>query len=259
MEEQNSQVVENSKKEKILKITNFFLLMIAIGLGIYILHQEGYIKFKKDEIRQEEKTEEGDTDENDTKEEETESEYKGKYVTAKLPEGWKIEEYTGGQALTIAIKDVEYSGLTKLVISKNGVILFEMKIVDGIGLIGCPEYPKFKDFSPEVIQEIEKNNKEIGEETKYIDYTNTPYSEFSFLGTRVRRVEDLLFGGGSIGDPYFDPGCVRVIALKDISVTADYGQPTSYETSIYETYIPSNQPESDLKELDRVLESMRPV
>lgn len=110
----------------------------------------------------------------------TETEYKGEYISAKLPKGWEIKEYTGGDAITTAEKSVQYLVCLTMTISKDKENLFEMKIIDGIGLLGCPEYVKFKDFPPAKIQEIEKENKEIGMTTEYIDYTNISYSEFTF-------------------------------------------------------------------------------
>lgn len=255
-------VVETTpKKGKMLVFTNVLLALLVIGLGIYIFITNK--KIKELEKEDQEKITQKDTDENKIveKEKTTETEYKGEYISAKLPKGWEIKEYTGGDAITTAEKSVQYSGLTNLIISKDKENIFEMKIIDGIGLLGCPEYVKFKDFPPAKIQEIEKENKEIGMTTEYIDYTNISYSEFTFLGSKVRRVKNRLFSDMDDVEQYFDPGCLEVIYLEDIFATAssNSNQTTPYKINIYQVTILGNSTENTLKELDKVLESIQPV
>jgi len=248
------------KKGGVLTFTNVLLTILVVGLGVYIFMTDKKVKELEKEIQKKESIAQEDTDGNNIVAQEKTTEYKGEYISAKLPKGWEIKEYTGGDALGIAKKPVQYSGLTNLIISKDKENIFEMKIVDGVGvLVGCPEYIKFKDFPPTKIQEIEKENKEIGVTTEYIDYTNTPYSEFTFLGSKVRRVKNRLFSDIDDTDNYFDPDCTEVIHLKDIFVTADSDQTTLYKINIYQPTIPANQTEDTLKELDKVLESIQPV
>ena len=257
-------VVKNvPRKMNVLLITNIFLTLLIIGLGVYIFMTDKKVKQLEKGIQKKENITQKDTDENKIveKEKTTETEYKGEYISAKLPKGWEIKEYTGGDAITTAEKSVQYSGLTNLIISKDKENLFEMKIIDGIGLLGCPEYVKFKDFPPAKIQEIEKENKEIGMTTEYIDYTNISYSEFTFLGSKVRRVKNRLFSDMDDVEQYFDPGCLEVIYLEDIFATAssNSNQTTPYKINIYQVTILGNSTENTLKELDKVLESIQPV
>lgn len=257
-------VVKNvPRKMNVLLITNIFLTLLIIGLGVYIFMTDKKVKQLEKGIQKKENITQKDTDENKIveKEKTTETEYKGEYISAKLPKGWEIKEYTGGDAITTAEKSVQYSGLTNLIISKDKENIFEMKIIDGIGLLGCPEYVKFKDFPPAKIQEIEKENKEIGMTTEYIDYTNISYSEFTFLGSKVRRVKNRLFSDMDDVEQYFDPGCLEVIYLEDIFATAssNSNQTTPYKINIYQVTILGNSTENTLKELDKVLESIQPV
>lgn len=257
-------VVKNvPRKMNVLLITNIFLTLLIIGLGVYIFMTDKKVKQLEKGIQKKENITQKDADENKIveKEKTTETEYKGEYISAKLPKGWEIKEYTGGDAITTAEKSVQYSGLTNLIISKDKENLFEMKIIDGIGLLGCPEYVKFKDFPPAKIQEIEKENKEIGMTTEYIDYTNISYSEFTFLGSKVRRVKNRLFSDMDDVEQYFDPGCLEVIYLEDIFATAssNSNQTTPYKINIYQVTILGNSTENTLKELDKVLESIQPV
>ena len=257
-------VVKNvPRKMNVLLITNIFLTLLIIGLGVYIFMTDKKVKQLEKKIKKKENITQKDTDENKIveKEKTTETEYKGEYISAKLPKGWEIKEYTGGDAITTAEKSVQYSGLTNLIISKDKENIFEMKIIDGIGLLGCPEYVKFKDFPPAKIQEIEKENKEIGMTTEYIDYTNISYSEFTFLGSKVRRVKNRLFSDMDDVEQYFDPGCLEVIYLEDIFATAssNSNQTTPYKINIYQVTILGNSTENTLKELDKVLESIQPV
>ena len=257
-------VVKNvPRKMNVLLITNIFLTLLIIGLGVYIFMTDKKVKQLEKGIQKKENITQKDTDENKIvkKEKTTETEYKGEYISAKLPKGWEIKEYTDGDAITTAEKPVQYSGLTNLIISKDKENIFEMKIIDGIGLLGCPEYVKFKDFPPAKIQEIEKENKEIGMTTEYIDYTNISYSEFTFLGSKVRRVKNRLFSDMDDVEQYFDPGCLEVIYLEDIFATAssNSNQTTPYKINIYQVTILGNSTENTLKELDKVLESIQPV
>lgn len=257
-------VVKNvPRKMNVLLITNIFLTLLIIGLGVYIFMTDKKVKQLEKGIQKKENITQKDADENKIvkKEKTTETEYKGEYISAKLPKGWEIKEYTDGDAITTAEKPVQYSGLTNLIISKDKENIFEMKIIDGIGLLGCPEYVKFKDFPPAKIQEIEKENKEIGMTTEYIDYTNISYSEFTFLGSKVRRVKNRLFSDMDDAEQYFDPGCLEVIYLEDIFATAssNSNQTTPYKINIYQVTILGNSTENTLKELDKVLESIQPV
>lgn len=257
-------VVEDiPKKGDFLVIVNVLLVLLVIGLGVYIFMTDKKVKELEKESKAKAKIVQEDTDKEEVveKEKTTETKYKGEYISAQLPKGWEIKEYTGGDAITTAAKPVQYSGLTNLIISKDKENIFEMQIVDGIGLLGCPEYVKFKDFPPAKIQEIEEENKEIEMTTEYIDYTNTSYSEFTFLGSKVRRVENRLFSDMDDTDNYFNPGCLGVIYLEDISATANSNsdQTISYKINIYQATIPGNQTEDTLKELDKVLESIRPI
>lgn len=242
------------KKGNALIFTNILLTLLVIGLGIYIF-------IEKEKVKEENRTNDKKTDiVKETEQEEKYREYKGDYISAKLPPGWNICEHTGSSPIATVMKDDAYSGLTDLTISKDDIKIFEMRFVNGIGLLGCPEYVKFKDFSPAKIQEIEKENKEIGMTTEYIDYTNTPYTEFIFLGSKVRRVGNRLFDDPNSTDEYFDPGCLgEIILLKDISVTAIDNQTTPYKINVYQITISDNQTEDTLKELDKILESFRPV
>ena len=142
-------VVKNvPRKMNVLLITNIFLTLLIIGLGVYIFMTDKKVKQLEKGIQKKENITQKDADENKIveKEKTTETEYKGEYISAKLPKGWEIKEYTGGDAITTAEKSVQYSGLTNLIISKDKENIFEMKIIDGIGLLGCPEYVSLKTF-----------------------------------------------------------------------------------------------------------------
>jgi hypothetical protein len=263
-----------------------FLIISVIVLGVILTILTGYIVYTqfiktpestttKDNTTQEENTtddssteqsedtgvcevgEECPTDEEET-EEDTTTTFNGEVVTAELPEGWSIIEYFDGDG-TESLPDMglTYSGLTALdIINPENKQVFTLQGVSGIGFIGCPNYAVFDDDSPSYRAQQESASSEMGETLNTIDYTDTEYEEFEWLGATVRRIGDKYYYDTQEGNNYFEPPCVEgLITLEGLYFTDedDY----KYESYFYGPTDDSTS--DDLVIIDQILQEMQLV
>lgn len=247
---------QNNSRGKDLGIAllNILLAVITVVLLGYIAYKNGYIDLDNIlNIQKEEKTEE-ETEDNPVDSGLTT--YEGDYFTAVLPIEWTITEYQDGEGITmIAGGDPEYIGLTGVVIADNGDEIMKLEGVTGIGFIGCPELPKFEDTDPDYEAIKENLVSELGaDEIQYLDFTDTPYSEFTWLGKRIRRVGTALYYDTIDGDEYFEPQCeVSFIRLENFGFEDENGQ-NKGDTYMYT--ISEEATDDQLENLDKILTSM---
>lgn len=175
----------------VLLLAGLAVLAVAAVLG-YIFLTGG---FNKEEVEEDE--EETEIIDEQESEEITWVDYEGEYITAKLPEGWEIEEYDG-EYLTDDI-----TGFPGIVVSDDvGTLLLEIYPAPHIGWsFHCPQYYLFEDGNVEDYEEAlasaEAESEELGVsvgdegyEYELIEVEN--YSAFDFLQYKVRRVKKVL-------------------------------------------------------------------
>jgi hypothetical protein len=246
---------EHSKKDKSgdigVIILNILLALVTIFLLAYIAYKNGYINLDNIlNVAEEGKEEEESEEMEDTSEVE---EYNGEVLSATLPTGWSIVEYFDGEGSNMMTEGIEYSGLTGMKIMKGTKEIMRLEAVWGIGFVGCPEIPRFKDSSTEYEKEQEDIMKEIGDEISFLNYTNTPYSDFEWLGKSFRRVSVFLYYDTIAGDEYFQPQCERdFFSLEGFEFEDEDG----YKGSAYMYTISDEATAEELELLDKILASM---
>ena len=125
--------------------------------------------------------------------------------------------------------------------------------VYGIGFEACPQMPRFTDSNPDYEKEQEEIADEIDEKVEYLDYTDTPYSEFTWLEKRVRRIRTTLYYDTVLGNEYFEPQCeVAFFQLEDLG----FEDPDGYKGSVYMYTISQEATDEELELLDKILTSM---
>lgn len=184
--------------------------------------------------------------------------FTGDYITAEMPTGWIITEYTNGDGTDMLVEGVTYTGLTGMKISKpGGTVVFKMEAVSGIGGVdACGEYFKFSDSSPSYQSDVETQSADLGVPTTIVDLTGGTYSEFYFLGKRVRRINNNLYWDKTAGTGTFDAACgmEHMFWILPLSFTADGMASSTYQISIESGVSPA-----DLNSLDDVLESLAAI
>ena len=224
------------------------LLFLVMGMGSYILVKEGYFKTKAPEITP--KEEESTEHEGEGKESGLEV-FEGEYISAEIPQGWSVKEY----------KD-DYSGsvpegsspilLTSLEINHESKNIFKLEILDGVGSVGCPQIVLFKDTPVNFKEEQDEENEKIGVTAEVLDYTNTPYSEITLFGTKIRRVGTKVLYDTPSNTVAFEAQCesnwISIPELLKVSVVSYFNLSVSQEATLEELTI-----------LDSVLESMKLV
>jgi len=243
---------------------DIFLTLVTILLSIYVAYRNGYINsdnlFKPEEQTEEESQEDKDTTDDlvieDEEEEETLNTYKGKVLSAELPDGWSITEYMDGDGTDMLTDTVKFTGLTGLVVSHNNVQILKLTAAYGVGFIGCPELPIFPDSSDAYLQEQKDINKEIQEETVTHDYTNTPYSDFKWFGKDFRRVGTVLYFDTVPNNKYFEPQCEKgLVTTPGLSFESSDG----YKIDAYFCTINEKASTEELETLETILASMEKV
>ncbi len=237
----------------------FLIILLLVG---YIAYQKGYIKFtlnpakqeKEVESKTEEKKEEIKQEEVKQEEQETikSSVYNGKYLTAKVPEGWDISEYIDSEGS--AQTSVPLKGLTELTIYKGEGYALSFKGIYGIGFEGCPELPHFEDSSSAYEKEQNGYNEEIYGPIKYTNYKNSDYDEFTLLGQRVRLVGTKLFYDTIPNNNYFEPQCAS--AFMNLNCLGYTGDGTNKISSYTYNFAP-NLTDQDIQELIYLLSSIK--
>lgn len=248
-------VGETEKKEKSSKglmSVIFLLLFVIIAMGAYILIREGYFSEEKETN----KNEENKIVETQEEEKEIPTEIKpqlenfeGEYISAEIPQGWSVKEYKDDFKGSVP-EGSQYILLTSLEVNHESKNIFKLEILDGVGSIGCPQIVLFKD-SPENFEEKQNESNEIvGIEAQVLDYTNTPYSEITLFGTKIRRVGTKVFYDTDTNTVAFEPQCennwIELEELLTISVV-----------SYFNIVISPDATQEELTILDSILESMK--
>ncbi len=235
---------QKQKGSSLLFYINILLLLIVLGLGIYILREEGYFKQK-----QEEKEEEVARDDNIEIEEAGNTIFTGKYLKASLPNGWGIREYEDGEENEMIPEGVDFSGLTGIEISNRDKSIMRLEMLDGVGSVGCGAIVLFKDSPENFEEEMKASNKVIGLEGKVIDYTNTEYSETILFGMKVRRVEKRVFYDTEAKTEAFEAQCEGSWIVLD---KLDAISPTS----LFQLTISQDATAEELSMLDSILKEL---
>lgn len=241
--------VEKKKKTKGnegLIVIIFILFFAVIAMGTYIFIKEGYFTEKNPTNTIEEKKEE------ETVKEPELVKFQGEYLTTEIPQGWSIKEFKNGEESDMVTEGVQYSGLTKFEISHESKDIFRLEILDGVGSVGCSQIVLFKD-SPESFEEKQNESNEIvGIEAQVLDYTNTPYSEITLFGTKIRRVGTKFFYDTNSNTETFEAQCesnwLVLKGLEDVS-----------PVSLFNVWISQEASEEELTVLDSILESLDSV
>lgn len=235
-------------------ILNILLAIVTVALLGYIAYRNGYIDL--DNILNtttEEQVTETETEDDDEIPLALET-YEGIHFNAVLPTGWLITEYYDGDGTTMMDTGASYTGLTGIKIENEGEEIMTIEGVSGIGFVDCQELPRFEDSSQEYEQMQEELNQEIGaEEIVYIDFTDTFYSEFEWLGRRFRRIETALYYDTIDEDgEFFQPQCeVSFIRLEALGFEDEEG----FEGDTYMYTISLDATEQELLLLDQILTS----
>lgn len=246
-----------------------FLLLVNVCLLVYIclpfINSYGkeilpdldiWTEEEEDSTEEETGEEDGEILDENTEEEETTTYFEGESVTAELPEGWNIVEYFDGEGTDMIVADTEYTGLTALeIVSPNDLVIFSMKAVDGIGIIGCPNYAVFDDNNESYYQEQVNANNEVGETMTEHDFTDTEYVEFEWLGTTMRRIGSVYYYDTQEGNNYFEPPCVpTLITLEGLTFETN-----GYTGESYDYGFTENATGDDYTTVDGILESMEVI
>lgn len=247
----NSQ--NNSKGKDIgVAVLNILLAIVTVVLLGYIAYKNGYIDL--DNILNIQREENEETEEESNPTDFGLTTFEGNYFTAVLPLEWSITEYSGGEGTTmISSEGAGYTGLTGILITNNDEEIMKIEGVSGIGFIGCPELPKFEDTDPDYEEKQGDLVSEIGENLQYLDFTETPYSEFTWLDKKVRRVQTAIYYDTIEGDDYFQPQCeVSFLRLEEFGFEDEDGN----RGDTYMYTISEEATEEQLENLDKILTSM---
>jgi hypothetical protein len=251
---------EGKGRDMAVVILNIFLAIVTVALLGYIAYRNGYINLDnilnvQEEVKdqEEEIQDEQSTDFVEQEDPLVLETYEGEYLSAIVPLEWSIVEHTDGEG-TEMIAGTISTGLTGIQILHRGVEIMKLEGVSGIGFVGCRELPRFLDSSPEYEQMQKELNEEIqAEEIEYLDYTDTPYSEFEWLGKRFRRIGAALYYDTIEGDVYFQPQCeVSFFRIEAFGFEDEDG----YVGDTYMYTISQTATAEELETLDDILVSM---
>jgi hypothetical protein len=232
------------KNKKVLILIILFLLAAGGAAAYYYFY---YLPNQEPEQGEPSTTEQGPTT----------IEYNGQYVSGEVLEGWTIVEYQNGAGSTMLVSGVVYTGLTGLEVKNpDGTVVFKLAGVYGIGGVdSCQKYFQFSDDSAAYLTEIQGINAEVGEAAPTIvDLTTTTYQDYELFGIHVRRVEKKIYWDKTAGDAYFQAACgisERIFNFTNPTFTDGGTSIKNYQYTLNET-----SPESDLLELDEILQSL---
>lgn len=254
---------KNGKDKNIwIIILNVFLALITIALLGYIAYKNGYVDLgnifnnAQEESEEEEQEEETEPEEFviESNGEETLVTFEGEYLSLIHPEGWTVEEYLDGVGSDMLVEGVTYTGLTGLkIFTDDDLEILNMYAVSGIGFVGCPELPIFDDSSDTYLTEQQDMNDEVGVEMITLDYTDTEYVDFEWLGKGFRRVNTTLYFDTELGNDTFEPQCeAGLITVPGLGFEDSDG----YEGVAYFYGISEEATDEELETLDQVLTSM---
>jgi len=255
---------------KLTLVVGIFVFVIILLLGILLfpyIETFGKETFSNLPFWSEDAEEEMETEENNTadlsddtvtplEEEEETTIITGEYTTATVPTGWTIVEYMDGDGSDMLVEGTTYTGLTGLkIFNPDDEAVFSMIAVSGIGFAGCRDYAIFADDNADYYQEQVDMNNEIGETMNEHDYTLTDYAEFEWMGTTMRRIDDLYYYDTKEGNNYFEPPCVPgLIILEGFTF-----QDTDYTYEAYFYGLEDIATEEEYEIVDSILESMETI
>jgi len=184
--------------------------------------------------------------------------FKGKYITAKYPQGWTFKEYVDGEGSSLLEdSDTTLKGLSAFeIFNKNNTSVFKVTAVDGIGGTNyCELYYAFEDYNKEHYNDIKEENKKYWQnDVKLKSLSKEEYSEFTILDTRFRRIGRDLVKDVLPGNEYFETSCGFSSNIMFYDMKSKLGLDFPYMISIYD-----NAEENDLKIVDRILDSLDSV
>ncbi|MGI6484710.1 MAG: hypothetical protein ACOX0R_03830 [Candidatus Dojkabacteria bacterium] len=261
--EENIKTTQRKKDNKTLIWIIVLLVFIIIGTGVYILYKDG--AFTKENTNQEDsgitvvEEKKGDEKIEDTVPKvETKPQLQkfiGKFVTAELPEGWSIKEFTefyddeGNQEEP---PDKNYKGLASLRIYKGDKKVLQFNPF--FGGIGTRDFSgtiyRFKDYSPEWEQEEKDELEKAGATINIIDYTQTSYSEYKILGLTVRRIGKWFF--------YDHIPTTTTFEYPSTGAILSTFLPCSTQSERVSFSFADDITEPDLLIIDKILESLKP-
>jgi hypothetical protein len=244
-----------------------FIFGIAIGAGaLFLLETNGYTNLielcnttgtaQEDETKA---TDEGS--ETEVANQAQTTTFEGDYITAELPQGWTIVEYTDENGSDMIMDGMTYSGLVGLkVFNPNSDEMFYLKAVDGIGgLAGCDEVYQFTDSAVAYLGLGNDLTGISGVTPTIVDLTAQTYSEYTLLGFNIRRIDREIYRDAYDSDyAGFNAGCGIDQFVFELS-TLSYERTIAGSVDSGHTYsweIPSSAPLTDLDTLDDILESL---
>lgn len=191
-------------------------------------------------------------------------EFSGDYITATLPTGWTIEEYSDetGMHDYVDTGSVTFGGLTGLeIFDENRDMLFYLKGIDGIGGGGgCSDIGVFEDTEQTYVDQVRAETLEMGfEPTVVVDLTEKERSEIFSMGERFRRVNHQLYTPKTDNQTVFNTMCgieAQFIVIEELGFEINDGE-NQYSANAYSfglTELPTN--DAVFAELDEVLNSI---
>lgn len=191
-------------------------------------------------------------------------EFTGEYISATLPQDWKIVEYTDetGMKAYADIENTTIKGLTGIEIyNETNQKIFGINGIDGIGGGGgCTQLATFPDTQSSYISNIQNETADLGfGTTQIISYTNTVYSNITFLNLNMRRVEDKIYINMSNDPLYFNAGCginASFARIDQFEFTIT-NSTSSYNANAYSIGLGSGVNDTQtLEKLDAILNSV---
>jgi len=193
---------------------------------------------------------------------------KAQYLAATLPNNWTIKEYfdVKGMAQAIDSLGVKYSGLTGFeIINEDSDVIFSIRGATGIGGGGgCSEVIQFEDTQASYIQTIVSDTAEIGfGPTNVIKISGPYYSEISFLGLRMRRLDNSIYFAMNNEPIGYNTACginAQFVMIDALTFTIEDGD-SQYTANVYAPKLNTdiNYQEETLLKLDAVLNSLKLV
>ncbi len=233
-----------------LVVLIIFLSLLILALLVYIAQDKGYIQIPF--LNKTNTSSNTQTEENETTQ--TTNTFTGQNISATLPTNWSMQEFYNGEGTAYLAEGPSYSGLTGIkIFDEDDVEMFHLSAVNGIGYEGCSEYYAFSDDNPSYRAQMQSYADEIQDTMHINDLSTATYTEFNWLGTTTRRIDNVLYLDDEEGNNYFEAPCFRaLITLEGLHFSdEDNNQYESYFYG-YSTGITSEQ----LLKIDDILKSM---
>lgn len=273
-EVQRSDIEKEVKKKFPVLVVVIIIVVALLGVGVYAGYSLSKLNQEGDNIDEQEIFEE-EIEEETVEEEEEETQliqYSGDYITAEIPQGWKITEYKDGYGSDALMEMTDYEGLTGISISTDsGDEILKVYAVMGIGGKNlCSTVAQFSDTPQTYIGEINQrtsdfNSGVVGVDSQepmpvVVQIADEDYTELEFIDFRVRRVgTDLYWNDLDNDNPNeFHPLCglsAAVLNFETLSFNYDSGFGTE-EANSYGVEIVGQPSEADLSLLGAVMNSI---